>query len=61
VVNTNPLYTEKGLNTSCDSGAAALVVLEFCLDRRTSCLTSVRRIIVTAVGDLLPFPKIALR
>jgi long-chain acyl-CoA synthetase len=63
VVNTNPLYTEKELEYQLrDSGAAALVVLENFASIVEQALpaTSVRHVVVTAVGDLLPFPKGAL-
>ena len=63
VVNTNPLYTETELEYQLrDSGAAALVVLEnfASIVERALPSTSVRHVVVTAVGDLLPFPKGAL-
>lgn len=60
VVNTNPLYTAPELERQLvDSGASAIVVLdnfartvEHVLPR-----TRVRQVIVTAVGDMLHFPK----
>jgi long-chain acyl-CoA synthetase len=60
VVNTNPLYTARELEHQLkDSGAAAIVVLanfahvlEKVIGR-----TQVRRVIVTQLGDMLPFPK----
>ena len=63
VVNTNPLYTERELEYQLrDSGASALVVLENFASIVEQALpaTAVRHVIVTAVGDLLPFPKGAL-
>jgi long-chain acyl-CoA synthetase len=60
VVNTNPLYTETELEYQLrDSGAVALVVLEnfASIVERALPSTSVRHVVVTAVGDLLPFPK----
>jgi long-chain acyl-CoA synthetase len=63
VVNTNPLYTKAEVEYQLhDSGADALVVLENFASVVEQALpaTSVRHVIVTAVGDLLPFPKGAL-
>ncbi len=63
VVNTNPLYTERELEYQLrDSGAVALVVLENFASIAQQALpsTAVRHVIVTAVGDLLGFPKGAL-
>ena len=63
VVNTNPLYTAVELEHQLrDSGAAALVVLENFASVAQLAIpgTSVRHVIVTAVGDLLGFPKGAL-
>ncbi len=63
VVNTNPLYTERELEYQLrDSGAVALVVLENFASIAQQALpaTSVRHVVVTAVGDLLGFPKGAL-
>ena len=63
VVNTNPLYTETEVEYQLhDSGATALVVLENFASTVQKALpaTSVRHVVVTAVGDLLPFPKGAL-
>jgi long-chain acyl-CoA synthetase len=60
IVNTNPLYTAAELEHQLrDSGAAALVVLEnfAAVAQQAVAPTSVRQIIVTGVGDLLPFPK----
>jgi len=60
VVNTNPLYTAPELEHQLnDSGAVAIVILEnFChvLERVLS-RTQVKHVVVTAVGDLLAFPK----
>lgn len=60
VVNTNPMYTARELKHQLvDSGAKAIVVVE----NFASVLQSVRddvpleHIIITAVGDLLDFPK----
>jgi long-chain acyl-CoA synthetase len=63
VVNTNPLYTATELQHQLrDSGASALVVLENFASVAQEALPScgVRHVIVTGVGDLLPFPKGAL-
>ena len=60
VVNTNPLYTQTELEHQLhDSGAAVLVVLEnfAAVAQQALPATSVRHVIVTAVGDLLAFPK----
>ena len=63
VVNTNPLYTKTEVEYQLrDSGASALVVLENFASIVEQALpaTAVRHVVVTAVGDLLPFPKGAL-
>ncbi|MDG4554158.1 MAG: long-chain-fatty-acid--CoA ligase [Candidatus Competibacter sp.] len=60
VVNVNPLYTPRELEHQLkDSGAAAIVIVENfartlqgVLDR-----TSVKIVVTTQLGDLLPFPK----
>jgi long-chain acyl-CoA synthetase len=60
VVNTNPLYTADELEYQLnDSGATALVALEnFChVVQKVLPCTQVRHLIVTSVGDLLPFPR----
>lgn len=60
VVNTNPLYTATELEHQLrDSGAAVLVVLEnfASVAQQALATTSVRHVVVTAVGDLLSFPK----
>ncbi|MFM1885772.1 MAG: hypothetical protein RL026_929, partial [Pseudomonadota bacterium] len=60
VVNTNPLYTPDELRHQLvDSGATAIVILEnFCHTlEKVIADTQVRRVVVTAVGDLLGFPK----
>ena len=60
VVNVNPLYTARELEHQMkDSGAEAIVVLEnfgATLEQVASA-TRLRHIVVTAMGDLLPFPK----
>lgn len=60
VVNTNPLYTAPELQHQLsDSGAACIVVLEnfaHVLEKVVG-RTQVRKILVTAVGDFLSFPK----
>lgn len=63
VVNTNPLYTPDELRHQLlDSGATAIVILEnFChVLEKVIGDTQVRRVVVTAVGDLLGFPKGAI-
>jgi long-chain acyl-CoA synthetase len=60
VVNTNPLYTAHELEHQLtDSGATGIVVLENFAHVVQQVLprTSVKRVLVTAVGDLLKFPK----
>jgi len=60
VVNTNPLYTAPELEHQLeDSGATAILVLEnfaHVLEKVVP-RTNVRRVLVTAVGDFLSFPK----
>jgi long-chain acyl-CoA synthetase len=60
VVNTNPLYTAPELEHQLvDSGAVAIVVLENFAHVLQSVLprTQIKHVLVTAVGDCLPFPK----
>jgi len=60
VVNTNPLYTAPELEHQLvDSGASAIVVLENFAHVLQKALprTSIRRVLVTAAGDFLKFPK----
>jgi len=60
VVNTNPLYTAPELEHQLtDSGATAIIVLENFAHVVEKVLphTSVRRVLLTGVGDLLGFPK----
>jgi long-chain acyl-CoA synthetase len=60
VVNTNPLYTAPELEHQLqDSGAAAIVILENFAHvlQKVIAATKVRVVLVTAVGDLLGFPK----
>jgi len=60
VVNTNPLYTPPELEHQLhDSGAEAIVVLENFAHvlQKVIARTNVRVVLVTAVGDLLGFPK----
>jgi long-chain acyl-CoA synthetase len=63
VVNTNPLYTAPELQHQLsDSGATCIVVLEnfaHVLEKVVG-RTGVKTVLVTAVGDLLPFPKSAI-
>ena len=63
VVNVNPLYTADELaHQLADSGATAIVVLENFAATLQQALprTHVKHVIVTGVGDLLPFPKGAI-
>ncbi len=60
VVNTNPLYTPSELEHQLrDSGATALVVLEnfAAVAEQALATVPVANVVVTAVGDLLAFPK----
>lgn len=60
IVNTNPLYTPPELEHQLkDSGAEAIVVLENFAHvlQKVISRTKIRTVIVTAVGDLLQFPK----
>jgi long-chain acyl-CoA synthetase len=60
IVNTNPLYTPPELEHQLqDSGAEAIVVLENFAHvlQKVIARTKVRVVLVTAVGDLLNFPK----
>lgn len=63
VVNVNPLYTPRELQLQLeDSGARAIVVLENLAHTLAEVLsrTAVGTVVLTRVGDLLPFPKSAL-
>jgi long-chain acyl-CoA synthetase len=63
VVNTNPLYTAPELEHQLiDSGATALLVLENFAHVVEKVLprTQLKHVFVTAVGDLLGFPKSAI-
>jgi long-chain acyl-CoA synthetase len=60
VVNTNPLYTAPELEHQlADSGATGIVVLENFAHVVEAVLprTKLKHVLVTAVGDFLPFPK----
>lgn len=60
VVNTNPMYTARELEHQLsDSGAKAIVVLENFAKTLSGVLgkTQIKRVIVTAIGDRLGFPK----
>ena len=60
VVNTNPLYTARELRHQLvDSGASCIVILENFAHVLAAVLpdTSVKHIVITAVGDLAHFPK----
>jgi len=63
VINTNPLYTAPELQHQLsDAGATGIVVLENFAHVLEKVMghTTVRTVLVTAVGDLLPFPKSAI-
>ena len=60
VVNTNPLYTARELKHQLnDSGAKAIILLEnfAAVLEKVINETSVEHIVITRVGDALPFPK----
>jgi long-chain acyl-CoA synthetase len=60
VVNVNPLYTPRELEHQLkDSGAKAIVILENFATTLQQCLAAVptKKIILTALGDMLGFPK----
>jgi long-chain acyl-CoA synthetase len=60
VVNTNPLYTPPELEHQLqDSGAGAIVILENFAHvlQKVIARTKIRVVVVTAVGDMLRFPK----
>jgi long-chain acyl-CoA synthetase len=63
VVNTNPLYTPRELEHQLiDSGAKCIVIVENFAHVLQEVLprTALKQVLVTAVGDLLGFPKGAL-
>jgi long-chain acyl-CoA synthetase len=63
VVNTNPLYTAPELEHQLtDAGATAIVALENFAHVVEKALphTKLKTVLVTAVGDFLPFPKSAI-
>jgi len=63
VVNVNPLYTPRELEHQMkDSGAEAIVILENFATTLEQVIarTPIRHVIVTALGDLLGFPKAAV-
>lgn len=60
VVNTNPLYTARELRHQLvDSGAEVIVILENFAHVLEEVIgqTSVRKVVITSVGELLGFPK----
>ncbi len=60
VVNVNPLYTARELEHQMkDSGAEAIILLENFAATLEQVLprTQLRHVLLTAMGDLLPFPK----
>lgn len=63
VVNTNPMYTARELKHQLvDSGASAIVVLENFAHTVAEVLpeTAIKKVLITAVGDMLKFPKGAI-
>lgn len=60
VVNTNPLYTEREMKHQFnDAGVVAVVILANFARQLQNILseTSIRHVIITEIGDMLPFPK----
>jgi long-chain acyl-CoA synthetase len=63
VVNTNPLYTARELKHQMnDSGTEAIIIVEnFChILEEVIDETPIKHVIVTRMGDMLPFPKSAI-
>ena len=63
VVNTNPLYTARELKHQLnDSGAETIIIVEnFCnVLEQVIPETKVKNVIITRMGDMLPFPKSAI-
>ena len=63
VVNTNPLYTARELKHQMnDSGTEAIIIVEnFChVLEEVIEETPIKHVIVTRMGDMLPFPKSAI-
>ncbi len=63
VVNTNPLYTARELKHQMnDSGAEAIIIVDnFChVLEEVIEDTPIKHVIVTRMGDMLPFPKSAI-
>ncbi|MGF1532357.1 MAG: AMP-binding protein [Bernardetiaceae bacterium] len=60
VVNTNPLYTAREMEHQfTDANVKALVVLANFADKLQAILpkTEIRTVIITEIGDMMPFPK----
>ncbi len=60
IVNTNPLYTPKEMRHQFkDSGAKAVVILANYASNLEEVLkdTDIQSVVITEIGDLLPFPK----
>ena len=60
IVNTNPLYTEREMKHQFnDSGCVAIVILANFANILQQILseTKIRHVIITEIGDMLPFPK----
>lgn len=63
VVNTNPLYTARELKHQLnDSGAETIIIVDnFCsVLQKIVAETEIKNIIITRMGDMLPFPKSAI-
>jgi long-chain acyl-CoA synthetase len=60
IVNTNPLYTDREMEHQFkDADCKAIVILENFAHLLQKILphTDLQHVIITSVGDLLPFPK----
>lgn len=60
IVNTNPLYTaSEMLHQFNDSGVKAIVILENFASQLEKIIsqTKIESVVVTSIGDMLPFPK----
>ncbi len=60
IVNTNPLYTPREMEHQfVDSGVTAVVILANFASHLETVLpkTKIKKVIITEIGDLLPFPK----
>jgi len=63
VVNTNPLYTARELKHQLSDSAAETIIIvdNFCsVLQKVVAETEIKNIIITRMGDMLPFPKSAI-